>query len=31
MQSLAGRTTTAEEVEDMLVEGNPAVFTEGVS
>lgn len=28
--SLAGRTTTNEELEEMLEQGNPAVFTQGV-
>ena len=28
---LAGRTTTNEELEEMLEQGNPAVFTQGVS
>ena len=28
--SLAGRTTTNEELEDMLEQGNPAVFTQGI-
>lgn len=27
----AGRTTTNEELEEMLEQGNPAVFTQGVS
>ena len=27
---LAGRTTTNEELEDMLEQGNPAVFTQGI-
>jgi len=27
----AGRTTTNEELEDMLESGNPAIFTQGVS
>jgi len=27
---LAGRTTTNEELEEMLEQGNPAVFTQGV-
>ena len=26
----AGRTTTNEELEDMLEQGNPAVFTQGI-
>lgn len=29
--SLAGRQTTNEELEEMLEQGNPAVFTQGVS
>ena len=28
---VAGRTTTNEELEDMLESGNPAIFTQGVS
>lgn len=28
---IAGRTTTNEELEEMLEQGNPAVFTQGVS
>lgn len=28
---LAGRQTTNEELEEMLEQGNPAVFTQGVS
>lgn len=28
---VAGRTTTNEELEEMLEQGNPAVFTQGVS
>lgn len=28
---LAGRTTTDEELEEMIEQGNPAVFTQGVS
>lgn len=31
MHYLAGRTTTNEELEEMLEQGNPAVFTQGVS
>lgn len=27
---LAGRTTTNDELEEMLEQGNPAVFTQGV-
>lgn len=27
----AGRTTTNEELEEMLEQGNPAVFTQGVN
>jgi syntaxin 1A len=27
---LAGRTTTNDELEDMLESGNPAIFTQGV-
>lgn len=27
----AGRTTTSEELEDMLESGNPAIFSSGVS
>lgn len=27
----AGRTTTSEELEDMLESGNPAIFASGVS
>lgn len=28
---IAGRQTTNEELEEMLEQGNPAVFTQGVS
>lgn len=28
---LAGRTTTNDELEEMLEQGNPAVFTQGVN
>ena len=28
---IAGKTTTNEELEDMLESGNPAIFTQGVS
>lgn len=28
--TLAGRTTTNDELEEMLEQGNPAVFTQGV-
>lgn len=30
MTLAAGRNTTSEELEDMLEQGNPAVFTQGV-
>jgi hypothetical protein len=30
VQTSAGRTTTNEELEEMLEQGNPAVFTQGV-